>query len=265
VHIFSRRVQKCIFLRWDLKCILFYQDQNRIFFRQDWKCIFSQRDQKCIFFRVIISAYFFVGIKNAYFLNEIKTAYFLNEIKRARFFSRDQKCIFLRWDQKCIFSKRESLSCASSFESYRIRAAAGTGSACGPGASPAPDLRESARAAPRTRKYRRAARLGCNGAQWSPGVRQRQQQPRALLEDTGLQSRPTTDGSTEIPNADARVCANGLIFHLSPGPDQPPQSSNYELDRPGCDTRPLRRDMSFATSVDKVVLTRCVQHLHFAR
>jgi hypothetical protein len=41
---------------------------------------------------------------------------------------------------------------------YRIRAAAGIGSACGPGASPTPDLRGSARDAPRTRKYRRAAR-----------------------------------------------------------------------------------------------------------
>jgi hypothetical protein len=27
----------------------------------------------------------------------------------------------------------------------------------------------------------------------------RQQQPRALLDDTGLQSRPTTDGAIEIP------------------------------------------------------------------
>jgi hypothetical protein len=43
------------------------------------------------------------------------------------------------------------------------------------------------RCAPRARKYRRAARLGCSGARWPPGVRQ--QQPRALLEDTGLQSR----------------------------------------------------------------------------
>jgi hypothetical protein len=129
-----------------------------------------------------------------------------------------------------------------------------------PGWAPAPGPRESARAAPRARKYRRAARLGCNGAQWSPGVRQ--QQPRALLEDTGLQSRPITDGSTETPTTDAQhVCANGPIFHMSPGPDQPPQSFNYELDRPGCDTRSLRRDMSFATGVDKVVLTRCVQHL----
>jgi hypothetical protein len=50
-------------------------------------------------------------------------------------------------------------------------------------------------AVPRRRKYRRAARPGCNGAQWSHVVRQ--QQPRALLEDTGLQSRPTTDGPTE--------------------------------------------------------------------
>jgi hypothetical protein len=48
---------------------------------------------------------------------------------------------------------------------YRARAAAGTGSTCGPGANPAPDLRESARDAPRVRKYRRAARLGCK-LQW---------------------------------------------------------------------------------------------------
>jgi hypothetical protein len=52
----------------------------------------------------------------------------------------------------------------------------------------------------------------------------RQQQPRALLEDTGLQSRPTTDGSIEIPTTDARVtCANGPISHLSPPPDREPQ------------------------------------------
>jgi hypothetical protein len=55
-------------------------------------------------------------------------------------------------------------------------------------------------------------------------------------------------GSTERPTADAHVCANGPNFHLLPGPVQPPQSSNYELGRPGCDTRPVRRDMSFATS-----------------
>jgi hypothetical protein len=109
---------------------------------------------------------------------------------------------------------------------YRTRAAAGIGGACGLGASPTPDPRGRLR----TRKYRRAARLGCNGAQWSPGVRQ--QQPRALLEDTGLQSRPTTDGPTETPTTDAHACANGPIFHLCPGPVQSPQSSNYELDRP---------------------------------
>jgi hypothetical protein len=58
---------------------------------------------------------------------------------------------------------------------YRIRArlVAATGSACGPGASPAPYLRQSAGVAgdaPHTRKYRRAARLGClgcNGTRWS--------------------------------------------------------------------------------------------------
>jgi hypothetical protein len=42
----------------------------------------------------------------------------------------------------------------------------------------------------------------------------RQQQPRALLEDTGLQPRPTTDGSIEIPTTDAHACANGTISHL---------------------------------------------------
>jgi hypothetical protein len=83
--------------------------------------------------------------------------------------------------------------------------AAGAGRACGPGASPTPDLREPARAVPRTRKYRRAARRGCSGARWSHVARQ--QQPRALLEKTGLQSRPTTDGSTETPTTDAHVCA----------------------------------------------------------
>jgi hypothetical protein len=89
----------------------------------------------------------------------------------------------------------------------RARAAAGMGSACRSGASPAPAPRGSARAAPRARKYSRAARPGCNGDQRSPVVRQ--QQPRALLEDTGLQSRPSTDGSTEAPTADAHVCAHG--------------------------------------------------------
>jgi hypothetical protein len=47
---------------------------------------------------------------------------------------------------------------------FRTRAAAGIGGAYGPGASPTPGLRESARDAPRMRKCRRAARLGCNGA-----------------------------------------------------------------------------------------------------
>jgi hypothetical protein len=37
---------------------------------------------------------------------------------------------------------------------YIIRAVAGIASACGPGASPTPNLRESARDVPRTRKYR---------------------------------------------------------------------------------------------------------------
>jgi hypothetical protein len=138
---------------------------------------------------------------------------------------------------------------------YRTRAAAGIGRACGPGASPAtPDLRESARAVPRALKYRRAARLGCNGARCptrsSTAVTTgfvRQRTPPGSSHD----QQPTAPSAIEIPTTDAHVCANGPIFHLCPGPVQPHQSSNYELDRPGCDNRPLRRDMPFATGVDK--------------
>jgi hypothetical protein len=59
----------------------------------------------------------------------------------------------------------------------------------------------------------------------------------------------------------SRMCKRSNLPPASRGPVQPPQSFNYELGRSGCDTRPLRRNMSFATSVAKVVLTRCVQHL----
>jgi hypothetical protein len=54
----------------------------------------------------------------------------------------------------------ETQQYTNGYNIYRIRAVAGIGSACGLGASPTPDLRESARAVPRTRKYRRAARPG---------------------------------------------------------------------------------------------------------
>jgi hypothetical protein len=96
-----------------------------------------------------------------------------------------------------------------------------------------------ARALPRTRKYRRVARLGCSGARWPPGVRQ--QQPRALLEGTGLaQSRPTTDGHTgghtHHPPQMYTYVQTVQSPTCSPGPVQPPQSSNYELCRPGCGT-----------------------------
>jgi hypothetical protein len=59
------------------------------------------------------------------------------------------------------------------------------------------------------------AGLHALAAMWLGGRHEvRQQQPRALLEDTGLQPRPTTDGSTDTPAADAHVCADGPIFHL---------------------------------------------------
>jgi hypothetical protein len=95
----------------------------------------------------------------------------------------------------------------------------------------------------------------------------REQQPRALLEDTGLQS-PVTANNRRLHRDPHHRCTRMYKrsnLHPVPRSNQPPQSSNYELDRPGCDTRPLRRGMSFATGVDKVVLTRCVQHLHLSR
>jgi hypothetical protein len=142
-----------------------------------------------------------------------------------------------------------------------------------PWRKPGPGPRVSARAAPRPRKYRRAARLGCNGAQWSPVVRQ--QQPRALLEDTGLQSRPTTDGSTETPTTDPHVCVKTVqspaCLQQAPGLPGPRARQQPSLLR--APTTNLRGPaatpapcgvicyMLFATGVDKAVLTRCVQHL----
>jgi hypothetical protein len=91
----------------------------------------------------------------------------------------------------------------------------------------------------RTRKYRWAARLGCNGARWAPGVRQRQ--PRALLEDTGLQSRPTTDGSTETPTTDAHArmyrtrAAAGIGSACGPGASPTPgPRGRLAMHLPGC-------------------------------
>jgi hypothetical protein len=79
--------------------------------------------------------------------------------------------------------------------------------------------------------YGRAARPGCNGAR---------RKPRALSESTGAQPRPTTRGPTETPTTDAHACAIGPpISLLPPGPAHHPQSSNYELVRPGCDQRGL--------------------------
>jgi hypothetical protein len=145
---------------------------------------------------------------------------------------------------------------------YRTRAAAGKGSACGLGASPAPAPRESARAAPRARKCRRAARLGCNGAQWSPGVRQQQPLTTGFVRGhpgSSYDQQPTGP-PRHPPQMHTYMCKRSreaISPTCFPSPDQPPQSSNYELDRPGCDTHPLRRDMSFATGVDEVVLARC--------
>jgi hypothetical protein len=69
----------------------------------------------------------------------------------------------------CKFASIKKPATCAYVYAYRTREAAGIGCDCGLGASPTPGLRESARAAPRARKYRRAARLGvnvgCNGVQ----------------------------------------------------------------------------------------------------
>jgi hypothetical protein len=89
--------------------------------------------------------------------------------------------------------------------------ASGMGGACGPpGASSTPDLppasgrRVSARDVPHMRKYRRAARLGCSGARWSPGVRQSAVATAGFVRGNrapavSSHDQPTTGGSTETP------------------------------------------------------------------
>jgi hypothetical protein len=113
---------------------------------------------------------------------------------------------------------------------YRTRAAAGIGSACGLGASPTPDLRESARAAP---THTQAIPPGCTPRlQWGSVVAW-----SSTAATTGFvrghrapQSRPTTDGSTETPTTDAHVCANGPFSHLLPGAlHRRPASSKLQL------------------------------------
>jgi hypothetical protein len=143
---------------------------------------------------------------------------------------------------------------------YRIRAAAGIGSTCGLGASPTPDLRESARAVP-------------TYAQIPPGCTPRLQWGSIVAWSStavitgfvrGHRAPVTTNNRRahqDTHHRCTRMCKRSNLPPVSRSTVQPPQSSNYELGRSGCDTRPLRRDMSFATGVDKSVLTRCMQHL----
>jgi hypothetical protein len=78
---------------------------------------------------------------------------------------------------------------------------------------------------------------------------------------------PVTTNNRRVHRDTQRRCARMCKRSNLPPVFQGAQSSlprapiNHELDRPGCDNRLPRRDMSFATSVDTVVLTRCVQHL----
>jgi hypothetical protein len=119
----------------------------------------------------------------------------------------------------------------------------GMGTACGPGASPAPaGPRESARDIPRMREHRWAAARapGCSWARC--GRLEFDSSSRGLCYRTPSSSshdQQPTGGPTETPTTDAHVCASGPISHLLPGPVQPPQSQspNYVLDRPSCDTR----------------------------
>jgi hypothetical protein len=131
---------------------------------------------------------------------------------------------------------------------------------------PGPGLRESARAVPRSHKYRRAARLGCNGAQSvvaccstavTAGFVREHRAPvatnnRRIHRDTHHHHRCT------------RMCKRSNlppVSRSSPAPSKLQLPTTNLAGPVGCDTRPLRRDMSFATGVDKVVPTRCVQHL----
>jgi hypothetical protein len=110
-----------------------------------------------------------------------------------------------------------------------------------------PCLREPARDVPHMRKYRRAARLGCNGARWPTRS--------STAVTTGFvrgHRAPVTTNNRRLHRDSHHRCTRMCkrpnlppVFQV--GPVQPPQSSNCELDRPGCGTRPLRRDMSFAT------------------
>jgi hypothetical protein len=73
----------------------------------------------------------------------------------------------------------------------------------------------------RARKYRRAARLGCSG--WGSVVAWSSTAAttgfvRGHRAPVTTNNRRTHLNTTETPTTDAHVCANGPIFHLSPGP-----------------------------------------------
>jgi hypothetical protein len=134
----------------------------------------------------------------------------------------------------------------------------GIGSACGLGASPTPDLRESARAAP---TYTQIP-PGCTPRlQWGSVVAW-----SSTAVSTGFvrgHRDPVTTNNRRVRREThhrcTRMCKRSDLPPVPRSSPAPPQSSNYELDRPGCDTRPLRRDMYFVTSVDKVLLTNTMR------
>jgi hypothetical protein len=95
-----------------------------------------------------------------------------------------------------------------------------------------PCLREPARDVPHIRKYRRAARLGCNGARWPTRS--------STAVTTGFvrgHRAPATTNNRRLHRDSHHRCTRMCkrpnfppVFQV--GPVQPPQSSNYELDRP---------------------------------
>jgi hypothetical protein len=90
---------------------------------------------------------------------------------------------------------------------YRTRAAAGTGRACGLGASPTPDLRESARAVPRI--YRTRAAAGMRGALAFGGCRRRR-----LVAGQSLGSSGSAPIGPEFPRGWNWLCGASVFGGL---------------------------------------------------
>jgi hypothetical protein len=120
-----------------------------------------------------------------------------------------------------------------------------------PASARPPHLRESARAVPRMRKYRRAARLGCNGARWST------RSSTAVTTGFVRGHRAPVTTNNRRPHRDfhhrcTRMCKRP---NLPPVPRSSPASSKLQLrtvqstqdDPSGASGFPLSRSTSFGS------------------